>query len=499
MLRNEKGGSLIYVLLIIIVFSVLGMALMASTVSESKRTEMTESEMQAQHLALNGLTYFETAFKGYINVKNAKAESIEIERFIEQYQDWTPLGPESKPEEMQIKAKLSLKDENNIEVWSKGTVGNVEKSFKGYYKLNYELEAKPGNLIYDIPDFTDREATAINFSNSKVLGLGLGPILDLDLIRSHGTDRKFYRVPDEGVIKLGLLGLIDFSIGDGERFKTVEEKSVIATRKSGVANVGLLTFKDQELVRIHLLTYTDNNDTNVLINGGFTPISIAWKLLEYNDYRNIDFKRLAVTGNCLIQQDRDGSGVLAGRDTADSRRFTFREGLYVKRSLIIGGEQEKAGAAKNRSEYSKLMLRGDMVTMENLVITDADVTIGDHPENEAVLTEKDYFTGMYVQGDAEIKNACIRAKNDDYDLGIFAKGKITIDNNSACSTFNGLYYAENGIEIKTNGKPMTIQGGLIGKVKVDHPDQLKVIEEENLLSKVKITDVHLIHQGRTTE
>ena len=72
MLRDERGGSLIYVLLMILVFSILGMAIMAGTVSESKRTEMTESEMQAQHLALNGLTYFETAFKAYINLQHTE-------------------------------------------------------------------------------------------------------------------------------------------------------------------------------------------------------------------------------------------------------------------------------------------------------------------------------------------------------------------------------------------------------------------------------------------
>ena len=36
---------------------------------------------------------------------------------------------------------------------------------------------------------------------------------------------------------------------------------------------------------------------------------------------------------------------------------------------------------------------------------------------------------MYVQGDAEIKNACVKTKNENYGLGLFVKGKLTIENN----------------------------------------------------------------------
>ncbi len=498
MLHNERGGSLIYVLLMILVFSVLGMALMASTVSESKRTEMTESEMQAQHLALNGLTYFETAFKAYINLQNTNKESINIVSFINQYQDWAPIGSESNPEEMQIKAKLSLKDENNIEVWSKGSVGNVEKTFRGYYMIDYEMDVKLGNPIYKIPDFTGG-AQALNFSNDSVLSLGLSNILNLDLIQSHGTDSKFYRVPDEGVIKLGLLDLINFNIGDGERFKMVEDNPIIATRKGTLLGLNLLGNKEHALVNVNVLDYKEDDATNVIINGSYTPISLLWGLLNYNKYSDIDFKKFAVMGNCVIQQDRDGTPGLNEEDDYGRRRFTFQEGLYVNQSLVIGGPQDKDGIAKNWYDYSKLMLRGDMLSMDNLVMIDVDLIIGDSNENEQNLAKNDYFTGMYVQGDAEIKNACVKTKNEKYGLGVFSKGKVTIENNTDCSTFSGLYYAEGGIEIKTNGKPMTIKGGLIGDVMVDDPDMLRVEETYDLLPKVKIIDVHLIPEGRAIE
>lgn len=492
--QNEKGATLVYVLLLILVFSVLGMALMGNAVSETKRTEITESDMQAQHLALNGLTYFETAFEAYIE----KTNFTNIPSFLGQYQDWVPVGPESNPNEMQIKAKLHLVDENNIEVWSKGTVGNAEKTFIGYYKLEYGMETKPGSPIYEIPDFTNG-GLALNFSNRSVLSLGLSNILNLNLLQSHGTDSKFYRVPDEGAIKLGLLDLININIGDDERFRTVEENSVIATRSSTLLGLNLLGNQEKALVKINVLNYKDDDDTNVLINGGYTPISLLGGLLQYNKYLDIDFKKLAVMGNCLIQQDRDGTPGFNEEDDYGRRRFTFQEGLYVNQSLVIGGPQDRDGFAEGWYAYSKLMLRGDMLVRKNLVITDVDLQIGDSNDNEQRLTKDDYFSSMYVQGDAEINNACLKTKNSNYNLGLFVKGKLTLENNTECSTFPGLYNAEGGIEIKTNGKPMIIKGGLIGDVKVDNPDMLTIIEEYPLLPEVKITDVNLIPQGRAIE
>ena len=125
--QNERGGTLVYVLLLILVFSILGISLMGNTVSETKQTEMTESEMQAQHLALNGLTYFETAFNTYIKTT---PKPIHITEFLKKYENWVAVGDDSNPNEMKIKAKLHLVDDKNIEVWSKGTVGNTEKHFQ---------------------------------------------------------------------------------------------------------------------------------------------------------------------------------------------------------------------------------------------------------------------------------------------------------------------------------------------------------------------------------
>ena len=151
--------------------------------------------------------------------------------------------------------------------------------------LDYELEANPGNPIYDIPDFTlNEEKAAPNFSNGSVLGLGLGPILNLDLLKLRGPEKQFYRVPDDEVINVGLLGLIGISIGDGDRFNTVEGTPVIATRAGTLLGLNLLGNKEQALVKINVLTYKNDDDTNVLINGSFTPFKLIGEVNKYERY-----------------------------------------------------------------------------------------------------------------------------------------------------------------------------------------------------------------------
>ena len=46
---------------------------------------------------------------------------------------------------------------------------------------------------------------------------------------------------------------------------------------------------------------------------------------------------------------------------------------------------------------------------------------------------------------------------------------------------------------------MTIKGGLIGDVEVDYPEMLTVIEEDDLLTEVKITNINLSPKGRAIE
>lgn len=484
---NEQGATLVLVLLAFLVFSVIGMALLGNTIGERKRIVGTELAIQARNLAQNGFTYFENDFAAYMN--KTDATQTNFDDFFKNYVDWVSVGSKSKPEETKIKVRLL--NNNNIEVYSTGTANSKKVTLKGYYHLSYDIDGPS----YEIADFNRDGTIATNFANFNVLNVGLKHIIDLSLIHPRGNDRRFYQVPTDKIFDVNLLGpILGFNFGNGDRFRTMRESRVIATRKGTILGVNLLGNKESSLVRLSVLELKENEDTNVLINGGFTTFNLLG--LKVNEYRDIDFKKFAVVGNALIQQNRVGNKWV--RDTHDPRRFSFAEGLYVNRSLVIGGVQGGDTPASKWENYSKLMLRGDMVTMENLLITDVDLEFGDNETNENKLSDEDFISNIYVHGDAEIKNACIRMKNENYQFGLFVKGKLTIENNTikdGCNIFPGYYYAEKGIEIITNNEPMTIIGGLCGDVHVDNPHML-TIEENHEYGKVKYMNMQLTPQGR---
>ncbi|WP_174732729.1 hypothetical protein [Mesobacillus harenae] len=493
---NEKGSTLIIVLLTIIVFTVLGTALMGNVIGENKRVNATESNVQARYLAKDGLTYFEKDFKRYID--NTDPALLNFTQFFDQYRDWVVIGDpwsDSKPEEVKIKARLA--DSYMVEVYSQGKAGSSDKMLTGHYKLSLDVDIDKST--YELADFTKEGTAAVDFADSGLVNLDLA-ILELSLINLTGSDKRFYLVPDDEVIGVNLLPhLLSFSIGNGDRFEAMENNWIIATRQGEFLGVELLKYDKYALLSVNVLELRDKEDTNVIINGSFLKSELLG--IRYYGYEDIDFEKLAVLGNAVIQQDRVGTYGIS-RDPDPFRRFSFKEGLYVNKSLVIGGVQGSNGPASKLEDYSKLMLRGNMVTMENLLITDVDLTVGDSLENEATLKPEDYVTNLYVHGDANIKNACVKLKNEKYDFRLFAKGKAVIENNTVtggCDTLKGLIYAENGIEIKTNGLPMTIIGGLVGDVKVDHPEMLTIITDPKYLQKVKHSNVKLVRKGQTIE
>lgn len=68
-LKNEHGIALVIVLLMITVFSIIGMAIISLSISNTKQVQTTKQEMQAVDLAEMGVIYYKNAF-----IQNASAE-----------------------------------------------------------------------------------------------------------------------------------------------------------------------------------------------------------------------------------------------------------------------------------------------------------------------------------------------------------------------------------------------------------------------------------------
>ncbi|NMD69137.1 hypothetical protein HHO41_02465 [Bacillus sp. DNRA2] len=474
---NQKGSSLIQVLLVILVFSVLGLSLMGNVIGENKRTYATETNMQTRYLAESGLTYFENNMKSYF--EQNKSRTINAVKFYEYLkdnaigdfldQDGFPVQPWSETTQKGITVKAEIVDKNDTEipdnelnnhqikdvklkVTSTGKNKDSEATLISYYKFDVDID----EFTVDFPKFAG--GMPLDFSNMDLVGLNLLNLVELDVLNFKESADKTYRIPYDQIFKLNALGpILQLNIGDGDRFHTMETNRVIATRTGTLLGADVLKGKKATLLTVDLLKYKDDKPTNVVIDGGFE----GFKLLGIpigSGYRDINFLKLGVMGNALIQQDKY-EWDFNGKDRSDMRTFAFVEGLYVNKSLVIGDSKGGAG---------NLQLRGDIQVNEDLIVSKVNLTVGDLDEYEAKLKPEDYYLNQFVSGNATIKsNSCIKTKNYKYSYRLFSHGKITIENNPNCSVYGGLFYAQNGIDIKTNGKPITINGALLGDVTID--------------------------------
>ncbi len=56
--KNERGGALLLVLMLVVIFSVLGMGVLMLNISASKQLSKKEEQIQARHLAEMGIMHY---------------------------------------------------------------------------------------------------------------------------------------------------------------------------------------------------------------------------------------------------------------------------------------------------------------------------------------------------------------------------------------------------------------------------------------------------------
>ncbi|MFB9989151.1 hypothetical protein [Bacillus benzoevorans] len=461
---NEKGSTLIQVLLVILIFSVLGISLLGNTVGENKRVNKTESDTHARNIARDGLTHFSTSFQRYVE-KNSP-DSLNLNSFNLFLTEYVNKNDESNGIKI-TEIKIDDKNPNIVKVASLGSKGSSEKVLNGFYELDFDIDFD--RITADLKTF--QSGALKDFSNTLV-GAKLGGLADLFVLKLPGGNNQYYAVPDSNILSGSLL-----TLGAGS-FDEYKDSEVVAVREGGILGGDLI----KGLIKLSLIQIAPEKETNVVINGAYTSLGLLGLKL-FGGYKDIKFKKFAVTGSALIEQKDN-----------DRRTFSFDNGLYVGKTLNIGSFNDVSGNEKN----SKLNLDGDKngdgnggMVAKNLVI------------NNAELSAK---SNIYIEGDAVIKNSCINPGDTNLGFRLFVKGKLTIENNSVdsnCNTFNGLFYAEHGIDVITNNKSMIINGGLIGDLTVDGGNdpnnKLTINTKPEFLQQVKVNHIELIPQGRTYE
>lgn len=133
-LRNEKGAALLIVFLILILFTVLGISVMTTTMQSAQIRKFTDSEIEGKMLADIGLTYFQEYIEEKLKDKKP-SENIdrEVISFIEEIA--SPMH--------------TIEDKNNIESKKillpkvKGERG--ESGFAIFYELGNKIEYSDGS------------------------------------------------------------------------------------------------------------------------------------------------------------------------------------------------------------------------------------------------------------------------------------------------------------------------------------------------------------------
>lgn len=551
-MKNEKGSTLLQVLLIILIFSVLGISLLTNVIGENKRVHVTESHIQTRNLARDGLIYFEKSFAEYvedcIEKNNADKEGWitfgEMKQFFtEQYPDesWVTIR-DNEGEKIEVKVShpdivktstdgFEYSDEKAersfITVHSKGNDGKTVTELVGYYQLDYSFN-------FDIPtaQFAQFEegTKLVDFTSGGLLGLevigGLVGLDALDFIFWHG-DSGYYKVPEDGildidllgeVLEVNLLGLIpdlllnlikglSFGALDLEipRFTTMEKYPVVAVRDAKAVGLDVLKIGDFSLLSLNILQLPVEKNVNVLINGSYDNVKIPLvsealdKILGFllpnlipleGGYQDIDFKKLSVVGNVVIQQDKnDCTDRLFQKCKQNTRRFTFDQGLFATQSILVGGERIKYNLPKLDNAFganeNNLEFAGDMVAMKDFMIDSANVTF--------VAAKELADSTIYVHNHAVIRQSCIQSHSSLFHL--FVKEKLSIHHHSDCPSYHGLFYAENGIELYIpSGETMIINGEVIGDITIIGGGTLILYPEPD--NRVKFSNVSLSPQGR---
>lgn len=517
MWTNERGSTLMQVLLVITVFSVIGLAVLSSVVGESKRVEKTESNVQVRNLAADGLIYFEDQFKTIINQNKPLSWEV-LKTKVETTPAFQGQPIPNVDGEVTLNVKLpnrdDVKNKDIVEVISHGKNDSGEdEKIIGYYKLDFHHKTDAPRVISTFGP----EGEMVNFQDGSgsILTTELLNLIDIGLVETTWFDNKYYPVPQDaspGVglnllfnvlgIKLDVVGLLTglldpFDFIKDNKFQYMEKKPVIATREGSVLGAELLKVKNKDLLSVSLIDFQDKADTNVIINGFYDTISV--KLLGvlpidiYAGYQDINFYKLGVMGNVVIQQTRKSlnseNGISIWVDNKIPRSFYFKYGLYVNNSLVIGGIQgigNDKEPAMNLKDYSRLKLDSDVgiAVMDNLVIQDADLDIN---------------TNLYVDGKTKIKNSCINQNKERSNFHLYSK-RIVLESNPNCNKFDGYFYGEDGITIMVNdNRDMIINGELIGNVTIKRKSGAtgKVIFNSRSYNDVKYNNINLVPQARS--
>ncbi|WP_342559668.1 hypothetical protein NSQ95_11645 [Psychrobacillus sp. FSL W7-1457] len=490
-IKNKQGNTFIITIVLLLIFSILGLSLISLTLSGASKNEVRQDEVRASALAEKGMDRIiqeinseltksigdgvdRNTFKSNLNqiIQLNKCETKEnttANKYDACITNTTPV----------IDVINGIQKENDIRklltIKSIGKSGEILKTI--YTDIEIGAEVSPEVLNYAIGTNLNKKDGIDDGEGNLFLHGGVSITGDIKVDRDLITSKRYW-LPDELPTISPAQGKEKSRIvlsGDSYRMNSFLDswQDFFKGKKTYIKedNINNLFSKSQaEIIKKdpsnNFINITDQKN-NFIINsvGNYStgrlnfPISNVTKDTLIPTIKKDSCYFEGILLKCREIEDPNGSFKLTGNNTFNkfstigdlhiyNSTTTFKKGLFVGGDLLIG--------RRILTPDVKVNLDGPIYVGNNVNIQGADLTTN-------LL--------IYAEGDVDIQFSKIEGKKfDDEKRGsliIFAKGKIKLKFNSVIdnkpSEINGFFYSEKDIDISGIVSKLNIRGGISAK------------------------------------
>ncbi|MCA0986232.1 hypothetical protein [Guptibacillus algicola] len=514
-LSDERGSSLVLVLLVTLIFTVLGLSLLSATVNGTKRTELREDDVQATFVAEKGVDELvqsiQADLRNGLGSSGLQKEDFTrlIDRTVSNYTDPTVLSHDTGESSAKI---VNVDTTSNalrrlIEVESVGTVNNETKTVTKTLEIG--PDSFPEVLKYAIGAYQlcpkdpscDVKGEGNLFLHGAVDITG-DLLVDGDLVTTN-QGVAIYGNKDYWIDTF--LPIIKSVEGPPKKAKMVIGGSIYNfTNEPQYKNhIKRMNFNDSKYIEVEAKQAFAGNDyplienrepvrdpvdieeressfkyelNDRLINGE----SITYKKFgELEDYPKTVFINGMNMPNDNVypyyndDDDDDDEDELEDMKKFKNivfynnnlfKRFSADKNVYLtgnayyhsktstKNGMYVGENLYIGNTISNNNQRHKLKVSGTYFVEEDLTILNADIQFN------AII---------YVKGDVNIQYSVLKGLTENGKEGsliVFAEGDIHISNNSVYedtpSNIRGFFYSEGEFEMYGVGSNVHIDGGI---------------------------------------
>jgi uncharacterized protein YsxB (DUF464 family) len=502
---NEKGNTLIIVLMMVLIFTVSGLSLLTTTMNGFKRTAISEADIQATELAEKGIDfltgYLETETKPLVNLPVSEFEK-ELDRILQEYSEEVTLdAPENQELKVKIYGKRPLFPDtdnltNEMKLYSKAEVNERTKvvittihlgAQKVPDALKYAVgsynpcknEAKchkkqdDGNMflhggvaiqgdVYFEQHMVTKDTGVVTYSNNKYEWIPS----DLPSIEGENGSRAKLIISGElyklNSSKHSYNNNINQTSFNGEGYQEISANNVssafTAYHEVNKQYVPILEKRSTNFAPIDIEGEKDNYYFDSSASFPTTALPVSDWVGDLGNFNIMHISKNPVLLDRSVEMNRlnlilgNNDTLYLKNDESTPKSFRFHEGAYIGGDLTIGNRFEY----RNNSDlYQKFEIDGPLYVDGDLEIIGANVK---------------FNSTVYVTGKTTIRFSRIEGLENDgteTSLVIFGKDAIEISNMNVYgdepNIIRGFFYSEELMEIFGVASNIEIQGGVFGR------------------------------------